>query len=119
MNDNWTRFVYAHIMAAKFVVFRVTLFSIVLVMLIGCTSSKKPAAGSSLPPSKVSEQTRKPSKKTPPPATPPEAHSGSNSDVEIKAILDLANKNEWEKAEMRATVLFEKSPKNEIGRAHV
>lgn len=92
--------------------FRVTLFTIFLVMLAGCTSSKKPVTGRSLPPPKVSEQARKPARETPLPATPPEVRSSSSNDVEIKAILDLANKNQWDEAEMRATAVFEKAPKD-------
>jgi len=93
----------------EFIVFRVTLLSIVVVLLAGCVSSKKPTTTQSRTQTtpKASEPAKKPVKETPsvPPPTIPQT---SNNDEEIKIILDLADKSKWDEAETRAAVLFEK-----------
>ncbi|MBI3851094.1 MAG: type II secretion system protein GspD [Verrucomicrobia bacterium] len=110
-------------MAGEFVVFRVTLFSIILVLLAGCVSSKKPTAEPThaLATPKTSERTKEPVKepvkepaKEKPQAAPARVQSSANNDEEIKAITDLAKKNQWDEAETRATVLFEKSPQDPL-----
>lgn len=45
-----------------------------------------------------------------PPAIVPEIRATSTNDLRIKAILDLANNDEWDEAQIQATLLFEKSP---------
>ncbi len=87
--------------------FRVTLLSIILVLLAGCVSSKKPAATQPrTQPAK--EQPNEKSSVT----TPPAVQQSANNDEEIKIILDLADKGKWDEAETRAAVLFEKSPQD-------
>ena len=104
-------------MAGEFIVFRVTLFSIVLVLLAGCVSSKKPTTEPSpawptpTASARANEPVKEPAKEKPQPV-PPQVQSRANNDEEINAILDLANKNQWDEAETRATVLNEKSPQD-------
>ena len=97
-------------MAVQFVVFRLILYSVVLVLLAGCSSSRKPEATRARPPAKVSEKPRKPAKKEPLPPLPPEFQSSASNDLEISAVLDLAHQKEWDAAEIKSMALLEKSP---------
>jgi type IV pilus assembly protein PilQ len=106
-------------MADKFVVQRATLFSIFLVLLAGCVSSKKPTTEPSpaWPTPTASAQAKEPVKeqaKANPQPPPAKVQSHSNNDEEIKAITELAKKNQWDEAEIRAKVLFEKSPEDPL-----
>jgi len=44
--------------------------------------------------------------------SPPRVRYSKTYDVEIKEIMDLANKGRWEEAQVKATALQEKDPKN-------
>ena len=55
----------------------------------------------------------------PPPPSPPKVSYNETYDQEIKAIMDLAQKDKWEEAQNRAAALYEKDPKNPmIERVH-
>ena len=51
-----------------------------------------------------------------PPKTDDEARVkySKTYDPEIKEIMDLANKNRWEEAQIKATALHEEAPKNPV-----
>ena len=106
-------------MAGKFVVHRAILFSIFLVLLSGCVSSKKPTTETTpawptpIPSARAKERVKESAKAKPQPP-PTKVQSHSNNDEEIKAITDLADKNQWDEAEIRATVLFEKAPQDPL-----
>jgi type IV pilus assembly protein PilQ len=48
----------------------------------------------------------------PPPPPPPKISYHENYDQEIKVIMELAHKDDWEQAQAKATALFDKDPKN-------
>lgn len=52
------------------------------------------------------------SKPAPPPTPPPKVSYSETYDKEIKEIMELARKDEWEEAQAKATALFQKDPKN-------
>jgi type IV pilus assembly protein PilQ len=52
------------------------------------------------------------SKPPPQPQSPPKISYNETHDREIKEILDLARKDDWEKAQLRANELFQSDPKN-------
>lgn len=50
----------------------------------------------------------------PPPAPPPPVSFSQPYDAEIKEILDLAAKDKWEDAQVKANILFQRDPKNPL-----
>ncbi len=69
-----------------------------------------------LPAPKAAEQPKKsvkqPRREKPQQAAPPKVQYGSSNDEEINAVLNLADNNQWDEAEVRATALFEKAPQD-------
>src|SRR5947208_3598179 len=50
--------------------------------------------------------------KPPPPPAPPKVTYNEGYDQEMKAIMELARKDQWEEAQARANALYDKDPKN-------
>src|SRR3954451_20488931 len=53
-----------------------------------------------------------PEPKPKPPAAPPKIAYNESYDRQIKEIMDLAGKDRWEEAQIKADALYQKDPKN-------
>ena len=95
-----------------------------LVLLVGCQHPKKqeptfkePAAAKA-PPAQTTPAPAAPTSApapTPAPAKeekPPKIEFNANYDAEIKAVLELADKNRWEEARAKSTDLVQRDPTN-------